>query len=471
MKKTRIVLLIVSSLYLVCLLALNGCGKSTSGTANASSNSNLIIHFTCDTSGRIEPCGCFTGQHGGLTRLRTWLLDQDPTGTSLKVDVGGAIAGTNDYDLIQYGYITKAYAELGYNALNMGADEAQLQKADLTRLSQQSRVPMISASWVDSVTRQELLQPWVVVERGNLKVGILGVLSPQSVPSPSPGTEILSLNEAIDRHLPTLTKQCDMVVLLAFATIDEMQKLARDYFEISVILGGNVNGPAQQALHENDSVLAWTSNDARNVGQLQLKLNRTESAMEILQTDYQNQLLWDYIAQDTALAHLMKEYRKEIRDTPLKIDNPHYRSEGAIPGVSATATFVGTETCQTCHPKTHGGWTGSSHAKAFETLKKKGTEADPHCISCHTIGFGKEGGYRRPMGESQLVAVGCESCHGPGSLHVAKYRDGKTVNFQFRPLGAGDCISCHHGEFSRPFEWDKFWPNIQHGKEAKPEGP
>ncbi len=68
------------------------------------------------------------------------------------------------------------------------------------------------------------------------------------------------------------------------------------------------------------------------------------------------------------------------------------------------------------------------------------------------------------MGSASLVDVGCESCHGPASEHIARYVDGKPSNFKFRPLGPGDCKTCHYGEFSRPFEWDKFWPGIGHGK-------
>jgi hypothetical protein len=26
-------------------------------------------------------------------------------------------------------------------------------------------------------------------------------------------------------------------------------------------------------------------------------------------------------------------------------------------------------------------------------------------------------------------------------------------------------MKCHHGEFSRPFQWGQFWRMIQHGKE------
>jgi hypothetical protein len=66
------------------------------------------------------------------------------------------------------------------------------------------------------------------------------------------------------------------------------------------------------------------------------------------------------------------------------------------------------------------------------------------------------------------VDVGCESCHGPGSLHVRQKGGDATVNFTFRPLGAGDCIRCHYGEFSRPFAWDQMWSIVKHGKEPSP---
>ena len=72
---------------------------------------------------------------------------------------------------------------------------------------------------------------------------------------------------------------------------------------------------------------------------------------------------------------------------------------------------------------------------------------------------------RREFAGKKLADVGCESCHGPGSLHVEQHRAGGQVTFKFRPLGAGDCRKCHHGEFSRPFDWEVFWPHIQHGKE------
>ena len=299
-----------------------------------------------------------------------------------------------------------------------------------------------------------------------MEVGILGVVSPHSVPEPGAGMAVLGLNEAINRQLPALVAQSDLVILLAFANEAEMRLLARDYFEFALILGGDVAGPTQEILRENDSMILFTTNQARTVGTLTARV-AGEKRKRLLDPKYEIDLLKEEIPQSADLLALVREYRSEIRRSPLTIDDPHAVDPNAIPGVSATATFVGSASCQSCHPQAHEVWQKSGHARAFETLVKRGSDADPHCIKCHTVGFGQPSGYRRPLGVDSLVDVGCESCHGPASEHVAQQLDSKPNTFKFRPLGPGDCKSCHFGEFSRPFDWEKFWPGIAHGKELK----
>lgn len=425
----------------------------------------LTIHFTCDTSGRLEPCGCFTGQHGGLTRLKSWLDARKATGPVLKLDVGGAIAGGADYDLIQYRYLTRAYHVMDFAALNMGAAEARLPAETLANLASTSPVPLLSASLVDASSRREVLQPYQIIKAAGSRIGILGVVSPRSVPTPGEGFAILGLNEAVDRHLPALVAQTDLIILLAFVDEPEMRRLAKDYYEFALILGGDVRGPTQSIQRENESMILYTTNEARTVGTLQARLDRS-ARTRLVDPVYEIQLLWESIPQHEDLLAMVREYRNEIRRTPLAIDDPDSVDPDAVPGVSHAATYVGSASCQSCHPQAHEVWGKSGHAHAFETLVKSGSEADPHCIKCHTVGFGRPSGYRRPLGGESLTDVGCESCHGPASEHVALHLHGKPTGFKFRPLGPGDCKSCHYGEFSRPFEWEKFWPNIQHGKEA-----
>ena len=454
--------LAVVALFSTGIALLSGCGDRGS-----LDDAHLTIHLTCDTSGRLEPCGCFTGQHGGLTRLRTWLGEREHPGHVLKVDAGGALAGQADYDLIQYRFIARAYQNMGFAALNMGGSEAAISAAKLRALAESSAVPLISASIVDADTREPILKPSRIVEIGDRRAGILGVVSPNSVPAPGDGLAILSLNEAIDRHLPALAGECDLIILLAFTDDLEMRRLARDYYEFAVILGGDVASPTQDIIRENDSIILFTTNEARTVATLDARLTGT-TRTRLVDPEYDIQLLWESIPQHPEMLALVEDYRQEIRDTELAIDATHIIDPNAIPGVATTrATFVGSASCQACHPKAHEVWSESGHARAFDTLVRYGSDADPQCIGCHTIGFGRPGGYRRPMGSKSLVDVGCESCHGPGSEHIARYLHGQPNNFRFRPLGPGDCTTCHYGEFSRPFDWEKFWPGIAHGKESE----
>jgi hypothetical protein len=175
----------------------------------------------------------------------------------------------------------------------------------------------------------------------------------------------------------------------------------------------------------------------------------------------------DQIPEDAEIVALAAQYRATIRATKLALDDPAHLAGDTVPGVRATANYAGSQACASCHPSATRAWSESGHAHAFATLVQAGADADPHCIGCHTVGFRTPSGYRREMRGAKLVDVGCESCHGPGSQHVAERTAGGEALFRFRPLASGDCQKCHHGEFSRPFDYEQFWPLVRHGREAR----
>lgn len=449
----------INLLALLMLLG-GGCGKTPPPPAL-----DLPIYFTCDTRGRLEPCGCFAGQFGGLTRLKTVLDAEAPAG-ALRVDVGEAIGGHADYDLLEYRYVLRAFAAMRYDALNLGGTEAQFSAAQLREIKQTSPVPLVSANLLDKTTGRPVFDAYRIVQRGAFRIGIIGVLDPRSLrENPGDGLAIGDMETAVERSLAELRGQTDLIVLLAFTDEATLAQLARKFYECQVILGGNVSQPAQELRRENRSLIYFVTNESRALGILQLQLARNAPPAV---TGNEIRLLHDQIPQDPSFRELMKNYRAEVRRTKLAMDDPNYLSADTVPGVRTAASFVGTEQCLACHPGAAAVWTGSAHAHAFETLVRSQADADPKCIGCHTIGFGKTSGYRRESGDAKLVNVGCESCHGPGSLHVRQREGDASINFTYRPLDAGDCRKCHFGEFSRPFDWSQFWPPIQHGKEASP---
>ncbi|MFT6862657.1 MAG: hypothetical protein ACJAVK_001216 [Akkermansiaceae bacterium] len=451
---------------LVCLVtvAIGGLVVYYSDPADpiAEDRNEIPIYFTCDTHGRLEPCGCFSGQLGGLTRIQTW-LQRHQTGNSLLLDVGNSLAGKEDFRVIKYEHILEAFDLMGYHALNLGGAEAKLPLATLKEIISATDAPILSASITDQSTRELIAPPTRIVELRGQKIGILAVLDPNSVSSPGDGLHILSLDDAISRHLPALVEECDEVILLAFTTVDEMKRLANEFYEVSLIVGGDVRQAAQYLQKENQSYLVFTSNQARTIGQVTLQ--REESGLEA--SDFDIHLMKPNIPQNNRLLALSASYRETIRTTDLLVDHPERLGEDAIPGVKPLANYVGSEKCLTCHAEEAETWHASAHSHAFDSLVKKKSDADPTCIACHTVGFGTSSGYRRAFKKERFTDVGCESCHGPGSEHVTAWNNGLTPSFKFRPLGAGDCMKCHHGEFSRPFVWDEFWPLIEHGKKKK----
>ena len=422
--------------------------------------SEISIQFTADIRGRLVPCGCFLGQMGGLTRIAT-LFRGMPGKPVLRLDAGDAIEGAADFQRIEHLAILRAFASLDYAAANIGHREAQLSLGQLRELRGKSPVPLLSANLLDASTRQPVFETHRIL-KNPARVAIVGVVDPRGFSEPlGDGLVIEKMETALGNLLPKLKAEADFIVLLAFTDEATMHALAREFYEIDVILGGNVSQPAQKLERENRSVILYTANQSRAVGTLSLELTAPHqvkvNAGEVV-------LVSDKIPEDAAIRQLAAEYRAEIRRTKLDLDDPAKLGADMVPGVKSSADFAGSEACLGCHAAAAEVWKESHHSRAFATLIRHDADADPNCLGCHTVGFGSPGGYRREFGAEKLINVGCENCHGPGAPHVAARTRGATDAAKFRPLGAGDCQKCHHGEFSRPFDYDQFWPLIQHGK-------
>ena len=325
---------------------------------------------------------------------------------------------------------------------------------------------MISANLLDQANRQPIFDSYRVIQRGAFRIAIIGVLDPRGLDQKlGAGLVVGDMDSAISRCLAELKGKADLIVLLAFTDEGTLAQLAQQFYECQVILGGKVSQPAQELTKSNRSLIYFVTNESRALGILQLQLLK---GAPLQVTGNEIRLLHDKIPQDASFRELMQSYRAEVRHARLAVDDPKNLSADMVPGVRTVATYVGSDKCLACHKSAAAIWTASAHAKAFGTLITRQADADPKCIGCHTIGFGEASGYRREFGADKLADAGCESCHGPGSLHVRAKSGDTAINFTFRPLDAGDCQKCHHGEFSRPFDWNQFWPLIKHGREPSP---
>ncbi len=424
-----------------------------------SAGHELNVWLTADVRGRLVPCGCFTGQFGGLTRVSTTLGEPDPK-HALRLDAGDALEGPDDYHRIELGYIYKAFARMGYDAANLGHREARLSESDLRTLAAQSTVPLLSANLLDSASGAPLLKTHTVAKRGGWRIAIVGVMdegiSPEQLGS---GLRVEKMSTTIGQLLPALKKDADFLVLLAFTNQERLRALAKEFPEFSLVLGGKVTEPAQQLVREGRTGIFYITNESKALGLLKLTLDAPGLASVI---SGEVMLVHNHIKEDPEIAKLADRYRDEIRATKLALDDPSRASADSVPGLRATPAYAGSEACTKCHVRAAEVWKKSRHAHAFDTLVQRKADADPNCIGCHTVGFEKAGGYRREFAATKLTDVGCESCHGPAGRHIERITAGDIEGGRLRKIGAADCVKCHHGEFSRPFVWAELWPEIQH---------
>ena len=113
----------------------------------------------------------------------------------------------------------------------------------------------------------------------------------------------------------------------------------------------------------------------------------------------------------------------------------------------AEALFVGSSKCKECHEEQYESYQKYSRkAHSFGSIKKmqpKLTKAEyEKCFECHTTGHGKPGGFVSESRTPLLKNAGCETCHGPGSLHVESQDPGDIKS----QLTAEDCTACHNEE-------------------------
>lgn len=127
------------------------------------------------------------------------------------------------------------------------------------------------------------------------------------------------------------------------------------------------------------------------------------------------------------------------------------------PVPEGSATYVGTEACRSCHASAYEWWRHHPHGNAYATLVERHREFNLQCVGCHVTGYGRPGGATVTHNlDGRLVNVGCETCHGPGSLHVSS-ADHREIR---RDAPESTCTTCHNHEHSDHFSYASYLPRV-----------
>jgi 2',3'-cyclic-nucleotide 2'-phosphodiesterase (5'-nucleotidase family) len=200
------------------------------GTACGDRSSELLVVYSGDCQGYIEPCGCSSGRLGGLARRATALAPLYSTHSErLVVDAGGwAERKKPDQRALRSQVLLAALHDLGLEIANVSMRDLRLGAAGLAAIADSTGVQLVSANV--HAPDAPWLRPYVVLARRvggrNLRIGVTGVTTASDCGDEWPNGEptfddpIVAARNMLDVLVP----QTDVQVLLATLPPTELDR-------------------------------------------------------------------------------------------------------------------------------------------------------------------------------------------------------------------------------------------------------
>jgi len=437
---------LLMSLYASCTY-----GKSQN------SETELIIAFSGEETGYLEPCGCEQTRTGGIAKRHSLFLSiQGENQTLFPVSLGDLTNHRKRQDEIKMETLLHALGDMRYTLHNLGEKDLEMGPEVLSYIFYSSPVRLLSSNVVLPDTPGIKIHPYVTgeVKVGDrtIRIGFLGILSPKLPGGTSSRVKIIPPSEAIAPIIKEL-RDADLLILLSHAEFEESKRLAGAFPEFQLVISGH-NSDHPEVTNVGDTIVAASGNKGKNVGLFRYRISDGKGSLDMVELD-------DRYADSSQMQDLLDNYQQRLRDEDLlgKVDKFPYE-EGS--------TYAGNVICGACHQEIFLHWETTPHAPAYETLIRVKHDYDPECVACHVTGLLNESGFTSLEETPGLKGVGCEGCHGPGSQHVDEAQKGlKTAAYgKLKPM---DCETCHDIEHSSQFQYENYWQRIVHPKE-KPKG-
>lgn len=160
------------------------------------------------------------------------------------------------------------------------------------------------------------------------------------------------------------------------------------------------------------------------------------------------------VPRSSAIAAIETAYDADVG----KLNLAYAREHGVScePATKEKPGIVGSATCVACHVEAGKVWQQTRHPLAYKAIEEVGKQYHLDCVSCHVTGWKLPQGVCRIDQTEGRAEVGCESCHGPGSAHVANPKKGTIA----RVAGASTCVGCHDRENSPHFDFEQYVEKI-----------
>jgi hypothetical protein len=368
---------------------------------------------------------------------------------------------------------------LGYKVANLSQRELWHGYDVFLERQKKAQFAFVSANIVWQDTGEPIVAPTTVVKMTlrdgakikDVRVGFIGLTrsDPAFLKTGPGGRRIVTVDPlaAAEKRLPALRQKADVIVALVALDLEQARQLPKRVKEIDFILGADSTpGKTGLSTRTDDfpedtqfgrARLFFAGDQGKSLGEVRLSFDAKRAIASSQRSLVQLTRQWPDEPKLAALMESVKVAINEYNKAQTLAQSPF----AAPQPPAAEPAYTGSDRCAGCHEQAFAVWAKSGHAHAFQTLVSARQEFNPKCLPCHTIGFNRKGGYQNPQATPSLMNVGCESCHGPSSLHPGPIEAG------FGKTDVSSCVTCHTQENSPDFVPAEYIPKVIHWKEAQ----
>jgi Cytochrome c554 and c-prime len=446
----------------------------------------IVLFISASVHGNLEVCGCPIHPLGGVAR-RTGYIEafrrRSPDVPIIQVDTGYIFAddtnpltnGLREDSRLMNDWIVRANEAMSLDFVNLSYHDLLYGSSSLLRPDAKfktERSQLLSANIKASDTSRLNPAPYLIKTvtgkrlRQPVRIAFIGLsdFAPEDRKESvaSSGFVIEDPLESAKAALAEVRDKADLTVISGFLSLPTVNKLARQNDDLDLILVTDDRGLTLDPKQVNNTLIVYAARETKHLGEVRLYTD-PEGVVDKFTVRYVE--LDEIIPDDPQLAGMTKKAREEIDVLQKRMAEEEAQAYLAKnPAGPENPKFVGSEKCGECHLAEYDIWKKSRHAHAFEALETKQRTFDAACVGCHSLGFQQQG-FVNIKATPQFANVQCESCHGPGVQHSALPTEG---NYK-TPSKNESCLVCHDRENSPDFDFQKYWPVVEHINSLKVE--
>jgi len=268
--------------WTVCLLSL---ALSLAGTLFSQPKSITILH-TNDLHASFVPHEAFWVRQtprpmvGGFQELfftvDSLRKSKSPT---LLLDAGDVMTGNpiteRQYKGAYGGALFEMMNQIGYDVWCPGNHDFDVSQDNLAALTSIAKFPTVCANLVPEKGLEALhAEPYVVLERGGLRIGVIGIISQQLYGLVNQnnlvGIRVLSPAEELQKYIDELRSKTDLLIALTHEGFEEDSVLAWEVRDLNVIVGGHSHTRLKKPREVNGVIIVQAGSNCENLGELSL---------------------------------------------------------------------------------------------------------------------------------------------------------------------------------------------------------